>query len=212
MRLGMVINLPRCVGCQTCEAICKIENGVPKGIFFNRTVDHEVGEYPNVSRELFPVVCMHCENPPCMNVCSADAIHQTDSGIVWVDEDECRGCEACVNACPLGMMSYFDGDVEYFERGEKTPIEKKIEESSSEGVALKCDFCLDRISSGMEEGLTPGECLEATPFCVVACPTEARTFGDLDDPESEVSKIIEERDGFQLKAYEGIEPAVYYVR
>lgn len=210
MRLGMAINLTRCVGCQTCAAVCKLENGVPKGIYFNRTVDHEIGEYPDVSREFFPVMCMHCENPSCMNVCPLDAIEETDEGIVRVNIEECRGCQSCVDACPYGAMNFFEGEIEYFQGGE-SPIEEKIREEQEEGVAIKCDFCHDRVKEGLEKGLTPGEDYEATPFCVIACPTEARVFGDIEDPDSEISEVIEEKEGVQLQPFEGADPSVHYI-
>ncbi|KXA93775.1 hypothetical protein AKJ66_00955 [candidate division MSBL1 archaeon SCGC-AAA259E22] len=213
MRLGMAINLTRCVGCQTCEAVCKLENGVPKDFYFSRTIDHEVGEYPDVERELFPVICMHCENASCIDVCPLDAIERTEEGIVQIDADKCRGCESCIDACPYGAMNFFEGDVEYYEvGGGESPIKERIrEEHSKEGIATKCDFCIERVREGMENGLTPGEDQEATPFCVIACPTEGRTFGDLDDPESEVSKTIKQKDGFQLQPYEGADPSVFYI-
>ena len=76
---------------------------------------------------------------------------------------------------------------------------------------VKCNFCAERIDAGIKQGLKPGTDREATPACVIACPTEARVFGDLDDPNSEVSRVIREENGFQLHPEYGTSPSVYYV-
>jgi phenylacetyl-CoA:acceptor oxidoreductase subunit 1 len=82
----------------------------------------------------------------------------------------------------------------------------------TEGTVVKCNFCRERIDAGMEEGLKPGEDREATTACVNVCPSNARTFGDLDDPESEISRLIREKKGFQLHPEFGTNPSVYYLR
>lgn len=212
MRWGMVINLKRCVGCQTCEVACEFENAVPPGIYQNKTLDYETGNYPDVDRAFLPVLCMQCETPPCIDACPSNATQQTDSGIVWTDYDKCEGCKSCMAACPYGAREFFDGNVDYYGGKGDTPIERRIKREHPEDVVIKCDFCRDRVEKGAEGGLTPGEDPEATPVCVISCPTEARVFGDLDDPNSEVSKTIREKDGFQLHPHHGTDPSVYYVR
>lgn len=209
MRWGMVIDLKRCVGCQTCEVACKVGNAFPPGIYQNRTIDYERGEFPEVERVFLPVQCMHCGEAPCEEVCPNEAIQRTDSGIVLVDYDECIGCESCMVVCPYGAISYFDGDVGYYE---DLPIGERIKGENPDDVCVKCDFCRERVEEGLEEGLKPGEDPQATPICAARCPTEARTFGDLDDPDSDVSEIIEERDGFKLHPEHETDPAIYYVR
>jgi phenylacetyl-CoA:acceptor oxidoreductase subunit 1 len=81
-----------------------------------------------------------------------------------------------------------------------------------EGTVVKCNFCKERIDAGLEKGLKPGEDREATTACVNVCPANARTFGDLDDPESEISRLVREKKGFQLHPEHGTDPSVYYLR
>lgn len=211
MKWGMLIDLERCVGCQTCLAACKTGNNVPPSIDKIRTVDYENGEYPDVRRTFLPVNCMQCEDPPCVDACPADATEKKENGIITVDDDKCTGCKSCIAACPYGARSFFDGEVEYYGDG-PTPLERRILEENEEDTIIKCDFCMERIEKGIEEGLTPGKDRKATPLCVIACPTEARIFGNLEDPKSEVRKKIREKHGFQLHPEYETDPNVYYVR
>jgi len=103
-RYGLYVDVSRCIGCYSCVVGCKnwhrIQPGDPERI---RLVDTTVGEYPDVSRWLFPLTCMHCEHPPCVAVCRFGACHKTDDGIVAVDPARCVGCQLCVFACPYGV-------------------------------------------------------------------------------------------------------------
>lgn len=207
---GIVVDLEKCVGCQTCLMACKVNNSIPEGIKFNETVDYETGKFPDVGRIFLPVQCMHCERPVCMDVCPADAVNQTDTGIVWTDPEVCVGCKSCMSACPYGARSYFDGEVS--ENYEGTPVGRRIKEENEKDTVLKCDFCRERVEEGMEKGLTPGEDPEATPYCIISCIADARTFGDLDDPDSEVSRKIRNRDGNRLHPEHDTEPKIYYVK
>ncbi|KXB01978.1 hypothetical protein AKJ44_01730 [candidate division MSBL1 archaeon SCGC-AAA261F17] len=209
MRWGMVIKLKRCVGCQTCLVACSFGNAFPPTNYQNKTIDYEEGEFPDVERVLLPALCMHCGEAPCEDVCPTDAIQRTESGVVWIDYNECIGCKSCMLVCPYGVISFFDGDVG---RYEGLPIGERIKREYPKDVCIKCDLCRERVEKGLEKGLEPGEDLEATPLCVIRCPTEARVFGDLDDSDSEVSKLIKEEKGFQLYPQYETDPAVYYVR
>lgn len=198
MRLGMVIDLKRCIGCYGCQLACKTENGTRPGTTYARLLKVESGTYPSVQRITLPLLCMHCAEPPCVDVCPTGASQKRDDGIVFIDTEMCVGCRACMMACPYGSRYYQDEAHTYFE-GELTPYEEALYEDHIEGVVEKCDFCRHRLEQGLE------------PACVANCMTKARIFGDLDDPESEVSRLIREVDGFQLNPELGTNPSVFYL-
>jgi Fe-S-cluster-containing dehydrogenase component len=203
-RYGMVIDLKRCYGCYACVMACKTANHTPPGVLWARLLQGEVGSYPNVVRQTLPVLCMQCEEPSCMEVCPTGATQKLDNGIVIVEKDKCMGCKYCVMACPYGARYSVEEWESYFPEGlPLSPYEEftraAFEEKSGVGVATKCDFCLDRISEGRD------------PACVEACPANARIFGDLDDPNSEVSILIKKERGQVLNPELGNKPKVYYL-
>lgn len=119
----MVIDLKRCVGCQTCTVACKIENFVPPGVFFTRVNDYEVGKYPHVRRHFLPTGCMHCKEAPCVDVCPSGSSCKREDGIVLVRQELCVGCRYCMVVCPYGARHFNeDGNAGYFETG-PTPYE-----------------------------------------------------------------------------------------
>jgi len=204
----MVINLQRCVGCEACTIACKQENHTPPGVAYAKVIKEEVGEYPHVRRRFLPILCNHCENPPCVPVCPVGATwKRKEDGIVVVDYTICIGCRYCVTACPYGAR-YFDFGDNYYE-----PLNEFEQQASPEygrrwlrskrespvGNVRKCTFCLHRLVRGEE------------PACVQTCMPRARIFGDLNDPESEVSRLVDERRHFRLKEELGTEPSVYYI-
>jgi sulfite dehydrogenase (quinone) subunit SoeB len=186
-KLGLVIDLDTCVGCQACVTNCKEWNTGghmapltdidaygenPDGVWFNRVHTYEQNTGCGSSRTVhFPRSCLHCENPACVTVCPTGASYKrTSDGIVLVDEDKCIGCKLCSWACPYGARE-FDTDV---------------------GVMKKCTLCVDRIyNQNLNE-------IDRVPACVAACPTGARHFGDLGDPNSAVSQLVAARGGVDL--------------
>lgn len=200
MRWGMVIDLKRCIGCYGCQLSCKAEHGTPPGVFFARVLKQEEGTYPNVSQIFLPVLCFHCDEPPCEEVCPTGATEKSAvDGVVSIDQDLCVGCRACMMACPYAARYYNDVTRNYFPNNGPTPYEKARSTRHPEGVVMKCDFCTERVERGKE------------PACVANCPTVARYFGDLDSPTSEVSRLIKERAGYTLHAELGTGPNVYYL-
>jgi Fe-S-cluster-containing dehydrogenase component len=197
-RYGMVIDTKRCLGCNACTLACKVENGTPRGVFWNRVVQKEIGKWPNANREYLSVPCMHCKNAPCVEVCPTGASFKRSDGIVAVDYDKCMGCRYCETACPYGARTFIDAIRGYYDKG-LTPYEQVMYPKHQAGVVEKCNFCMDRVAKGQE------------PACVATCPSYARFFGDLDDPNSEVAQLIAERHGYQLKAELGTNPSVYYL-
>jgi len=203
-KYGMVIDLKRCYGCYACVMACKTKNHTPPGVFWARVLKGEEGIFPNTIRQALPVLCMHCEEPSCVEVCPTGATYIQDDGIVVVDKDKCMGCKSCLMACPYGARYSVERWESYFPEG--LPLsefeefsKQKWEEDSGCGVATKCDFCKDRLAEGRD------------PVCVEACPANARVFGDLDDPNSEVSILIRRHRGEQLNPELGNNPKVYYL-
>ena len=199
MRYGMVIDLKRCIGCYACQIACKAEHATPPGVLYARVVKREMGRYPNVRRLSLPVLCMHCADPPCVQVCPTGASLKAPDGIVSVDADRCVGCRYCMMACPYGARYFHAQEREYFPGQGLTPNEEIGYKKHPPGVVEKCDFCRHRLGNG------------GVPACVANCPAVARYFGDLDDPDSHVSRLIGERGGFQLRPELGTNPSVYYL-
>ncbi len=185
MQYGMIIDLERCVGCHACTIACKAEWEVP--VESGRNWVFRLG--PSlVNNEMastyYPGLCNHCTDPVCVPECPADTIDMTFTnpktgekiveevaatwkdpidGTVQIDKTRCVGCGACVDACPYNAR-YVNPDL--------------VDDVSEDGKADKCTYCKPRIEAGSE------------PACVQTCITGARIFGDLDDPNSEVSAYI----------------------
>jgi|TARA_B100000315_G_scaffold212211_1_gene209462 molybdopterin-containing oxidoreductase family iron-sulfur binding subunit len=194
----MVIDLKRCIGCYGCQVACKSENGTRPGTTYARLLRMESGTFPNVRRTTLPLLCMHCADPPCVDVCPTGASEKREDGIVFIDTEICVGCRACMMACPYGARYYQDEKHVYFDDA-LTPYEQARYADHIDGVVEKCDFCRHRLEQGQE------------PACVANCMTKARIFGDLDDPKSEVSRLVREEVGFQLNPELGTDPSVFYL-
>jgi len=198
-QLALVIDLNVCVGCHACVTSCKQWNtsgsagpladfnpygADPTGTFFNRVQTFEVGEFPDTQTVHFPKSCLHCEDPPCVPVCPTGASYKrAEDGIVLVDYDKCIGCKYCAWACPYGA--------------------RELDEDRK--VMTKCTLCVDRIT----DRALPER--ERRPACVLACPTSARLFGDIHDPDSTVSRAIRENAGYALMPEWGTHPANHYL-
>ena len=208
-RWVMVADLRRCVGCQTCTAACRHANATPPGVQWRRVLDIEQGEYPDVTRAFVPVGCQHCDEPPCMEVCPTTATRKRADGIVTIDYDICIGCAYCAVACPYQARSKtlrprFAYNIEMAN-------EAKRRDDSRLGVATKCTFCVDRVDAGLAAGMTPGVDPDATPACVNSCIAQALAFGDLDDPQSNVSQLLAHNESFRMHEELGTGPGFYYL-
>jgi Fe-S-cluster-containing dehydrogenase component len=199
-KLGLVIDLDTCVGCQACVISCKgwnTENygaplsdtdaygANPVGTFLNRVHAYEVQPETGPAQTVhFPKSCLHCEDAPCVTVCPTGASYKrVEDGIVLVNEDACIGCGLCAWACPYGAR----------------------ELDLAAGVMKKCTLCVDRIYN---ENL-PEE--DRVPACVRTCPSGARHFGDFNDPDSTVSRLTAERGGMDLMPEQGTRPVNKYL-
>lgn len=203
-RYGMAIDLSRCIGCNTCAVACKVSNNLPKDVWWN-VVHTEGRDFADTSKGTYggemqmswlPVNCMHCENAVCEEVCPTGATVKRDDGIVTVDEETCIGCKSCMEACPYDVRRLIENEPEYYL---ELPIGDPAAKSHKGGTVEKCDFCAGRIDRGEK------------PACMELCPGRARYWGDLDDPNSEVSQFLSGRDATVLLEEEGTSPSVYYV-
>lgn len=208
-RFGMVIDINRCVGCQTCTIACKHTNDTPPGVQWRRVLDVEQGEYPDVERLFLVVGCQHCAEPPCVPVCPSGATKQRADGLVTMDYDTCIGCGYCAVACPYQARTIVDDEAWYY--GKPTVQETQTRHVDRIGVATKCTFCVERIDEAKERGLRPGIDLQVTPACATSCIAQAIRFGDFADPDSTVSRLVRDNKSFQMHAELGTDPQIRYL-
>src|SRR3989304_4161854 len=206
-RWGMVINLEKCIGCGYCQRACSATNDVAPDMAWNIVVE-ERGSSGNPF--FFSRPCLHCEHAPCVEVCPVRATYHRSDGLVVMDYDRCIGCRYCEVACPYDARRF-----NWEARSDENPYVPTWGISEVErrprGVVEKCTFCIQRIDAGLAAGLTPGVDLAATPACVNICPVAARTFGDLNDPNSPVERLLSTHPTFRLRQELGTEPSVYYI-
>ncbi len=167
-KYGMVIDVTRCNGCYNCFLACRDEfvgNDYPPyslsqpmtGQFWMRLIERERGKYPHVKVAYTPVLCMQCENAPCIEAALNGAVYRRADGIVIIDPEKAKGQKQIVDACPYRVIYW----------------------NEEKDIPQKCTFCAHLLDQGWKE-----------PRCVEACPTGALVFGDLEDPDSQVSKLM----------------------
>lgn len=185
-RYVFVIDLWRCIGCDTCVVGCKMENDVPLGQFrlkvfdsqHNLQLEKPVGSYPNLDMYWLPTMCQHCADAPCVQACPTRALWRRDEdGLVMLDKDKCIGCQRCGEECPYDALA-FDAET---------------------GTADKCSACEHRLAE------------QQAPMCQVVCPTRAIHFGDLDDPRSKVHELLATRETRVLAEGSGARPQIHYL-
>ncbi len=214
-RWAMVMDLRRCIGCRACTVACKSENDVSLGRFRTVIQEKTTGTFPNTKKIFLPIMCNHCEGnekdkiPPCVKACPeypgprqsyvtpegkkiryrGGATYKRPDGLILIDAEKCIGCGKCIDACPYGVRSFNP-----FVKAGKDPKKQ---------AADKCDMCVHRLDNGIE------------PSCVNTCQGRARIFGDLNDPDSEVSKLVKEHNlktpDNVLLHEEGTNPHVFYI-
>ena len=227
-RMAMVIDLQRCTGCGGCVLACKSENNIQEGFAWSSNIHRTVGKFPNVSYEYVPTLCNHCEKAPCVRICPSGAMHKADGNVTAHDPKKCIGCRSCIAACPYEVISRNSKQTHRFWRDSKQLIEGCTDSSQevakksggdvlpyynpdrethregsglrSKGIVEKCTLCDHRLKKGLR------------PYCVERCPANARIIGDLNDPNSEVSKLLTRYRPWRLKEHLGTEPKVFYVR
>jgi|SRR5579859_1073714 len=217
-RYGMVVDTRRCVGCKACVVACKAENKTPPGVSYTLVLNNAFGERLDDKPLFMTKPCFHCEQPPCVDVCPVGATFKRErDGIVVVDYDRCIGCRYCVTGCPYGAR-YFDFDENYPAVEDQTAyaavpspeykqfrVRKKGQ--SPAGNVRKCTFCVHLQDEQGRYDKNAGR----WPSCAKTCTGHAIHFGDLSDPNSEVAKLLRERQAVRLKEELGTQPNVFYL-
>ena len=177
-RYAFVIQVDRCIDCKACMIACTVENQVPVGHHRNWVEAAPLqGTFPILAQDLVPGNCLHCENPPCVQVCPTGASYQRADGLVLINPDKCIGCKFCISACPYEAR-YFD---------------------EARGIVDKCSACVHRLDVGQP------------PACVETCIGGSRHFGDLNDPNSTVSKLYATGRTRPFHPETGTGPKVFYL-
>jgi molybdopterin-containing oxidoreductase family iron-sulfur binding subunit len=227
-RIAMVIDLARCTGCGGCIITCKNENNVQEGHAWSYKINKTTGKFPDVNYEYIPTLCNHCEHAPCVRTCPTGAMHKDAGDVTAHDPNKCIGCRTCIGTCPYGVISVNSRPTHSFWRRGKALLEGATEAAKdigartkggvlpyynpdreafrrgsglrTKGIVEKCTFCDHRLQAGM------------VPYCVDRCPASARIVGDLNDPDSAVSRLLGKYKAWRLKEHLGTEPKVFYVR
>ena len=216
-RFGYIIDVGACIGCRRCQWACKVENNTPDAVsppwieVFELKAEVDLTGHPSLQdleegattsytkspregRWYMPAQCNHCDNPPCVKVCPVGATYKDKDGLVLMRYDRCIGCRMCVAACPYSARRF------NWRKAEVPPDEvNPLVPVRPLGVVEKCTFCVHRTRRGK------------LPRCVEVCPVQARHFGNLNDPESEVSKILESNLSFRLLEEVNTKPKLWYI-
>ena len=191
-RWGMLIDTTKCGdGCNDCVTACNTENGLdgktgPQDPQWIRKVD--IRDLRTGYVQSLPMLCQHCENPPCVDVCPTAASMKRADGIVLVDRHACIGCRYCMMACPYKARSFVAAAL----------TDQHPEVPRGKGCVESCTLCVHRVDKGR------------LPACVEACPKHAMLFGNLNDPNSMISKRIASIPTTQVRADLGLDTGVRY--
>jgi Fe-S-cluster-containing dehydrogenase component len=221
-RWGMAIDLDRCTGCEACVVACHAENNLPlsnpeqaaqgRTAHWIRVDRYYEGEFPDVKVKYMPVLCQQCDNAPCEPVCPVYATYHNPEGLNVQVYNRCVGTFYCANNCPY-TVRYFN----WFAPQWPEPLELQHNPDVAVrmgGVMEKCTFCIQRIKRAKEDAAQDGRPLvdgEVQPACVQSCPAEAMVFGDLNDPQSKVSRLARSGRSGRLLEELGTRPKVFYL-
>jgi Fe-S-cluster-containing dehydrogenase component len=224
-RWGMVIDLDKCTACQACVVACKAENNVPFStpqqaernhtMFWMQLLAHVEGEYPRVKGTFIPLPCMHCDEPPCVQVCPVKATWKREDGLVIQDYERCIGCKYCMVACPYGVRHMNAGkflppeSLTSYANPDSRVVKRRV------GIVEKCTFCVHRLEQAKAKAKAQGREVrdgDYTTACQQTCTGGAIKFGDLDDPKSEVYRLSRDKRAWRLLEELGTQPRLYYLK
>jgi molybdopterin-containing oxidoreductase family iron-sulfur binding subunit len=219
----MVVDLDTCTGCEACVVACHAENNIPtagpseaargRAMHWLRVERYWEGEYPEAKLKFRPVLCQQCDAAPCESVCPTYASHHTDEGLNAQVYNRCIGTRYCANACPYNVRQF-----NFFNPTWDKPLQLQFNPDVSVrevGVMEKCTFCVQRIKTAEiaadadKRELKDGE---LKPACAQSCPATAIAFGDLNDPESKVSRLFQSGRGEKLLEDVGTQPKIVYLK
>lgn len=219
---GMLIDLSKCIGCNSCVLSCQFENNIPivgkdevqKGRIMHWVKIDRFDAKDNSEIYFEPMLCQHCENAPCESVCPVGATSHSPEGINEMTYNRCIGARFCMVNCPYNVRKF---NYENYYEKVRSPLENMLNPVITvrmRGIAEKCTFCVHRINEMRIESKIKG--LKFIPdgiiktACQEACPTEAIIFGDLNDKESKISKIMKENEVFHKLEFLNTKPSVAY--
>ncbi len=222
-RWGMAVDLDRCTGCEACVIACRAENNIPtagadqaargRATHWIRIERYWEGEFPDVRVKFRPVLCQQCDNAPCEPVCPTYASHHSEEGLNAQVYNRCIGTRYCANACAYNVRFF-----NYYNPVWEKPLHLQLNPDVSVrevGVMEKCTFCVQRINEekiSAKAAQRPLRDGEIQPACVQCCPANAMVFGDLNDPESEVSRLSQSPRGYKLLEEIGSQPKITYLQ
>ena len=221
-RWGMVVDLDKCTGCEACVTACHAENNIPtvgadeaargRAMHWMRVERYWEGEFPEARVKFRPVLCQHCDNAPCEAVCPTYASHHNEDGLNAQVYNRCIGTRYCGNACMYNVRFF-----NFFHPQWEKPLQLQLNPDVSlreVGVMEKCTFCVQRIKAAKQDAKKDNRAMVdgvLQPACAQGCPAGALIFGDLNDPESRVSRLAESPRGSKLLEEYGAEPKVTYL-
>jgi molybdopterin-containing oxidoreductase family iron-sulfur binding subunit len=220
----MTIDLDRCTGCEACVTACQAENNIPivgeealaKGreMQWIRIERYWEGEYPDVKLRFIPMLCQHCDAAPCETVCPVTATYHNQDGLNAQIYNRCIGTRSCSVYCPYEVR-YFNYNVHHWDK----PLDEQLNPDVTvreKGVMEKCTFCIQRIRQAKDHAKDDGRRRvrdgEMQPACVQSCPAEALVFGDRQDPQSRVAKMMADPRAYRVLEELNTSPSVVYLK
>jgi molybdopterin-containing oxidoreductase family iron-sulfur binding subunit len=218
IEFAYALNLSACIGCRKCAHACLAENNQSRehandiNMSYIRVLEMDMGAInveesdhyydsetvPQKGKYYMPVQCHQCRNAPCVKACPVEATWQENDGVVVVDYNWCIGCRYCMAACPYDARR-FNYKKPTLESSDINPNQNYLSNRvRPKGVVEKCTFCLQRTRAGR------------LPACLEVCPTGARIFGNILDPDSEINHILQNKRVYVLKEDVGTDPRFYY--